>query len=117
MLLYRAPAAAAKATSSTSAITPKRYLAAQVLVPDSPPCRATLLHKPSALPPATAYTLLGSRQPQVLRQAALAGLWTMRLLRRSVAALDRSNASGIEDSLLVSMHVLLTICLRQCKRG
>ena len=74
---------------------------AQVIAPGQVLCQAQVLHRPKPLPPATTYALLGGDQPQVLRQAALAGLWGMQLLRRGLAAFDRANSSGIEDTLLV----------------
>ena len=73
----------------------------QVLAPGGELCTARVLHRPQPLPPAAAYALLGRNQPQMLRQAALAGLWSMQLLRRGLAAFDRANASGIEDTVLV----------------
>ena len=88
----------------------------QVMVPGGGLCRGQVLHKPRALPPATSYALLGGGQSQVVRQAALVGLWSMQLLRRGLAAFDRANTSGIEDTLLV-WHVPDVLCLslgREC---
>lgn len=65
---------------------------------------ATILHKPPPMPPATTYALLGAHQPALMRQAAVAGLWSMRVLRKGLAAFDRTNESGIEDAVLVREH-------------
>ena len=67
----------------------------------SNPFTGKILQQPQPMPPATVYALLGRGQTQLLHQAALVGLWSLSLLRRGLAALDRPAASGKEDTILV----------------
>lgn len=65
-------------------------------------CRTEIIFRPQQPPPAEMYERLGLHRRGIRRGAAHLSLWARDVARELNATLDRTNAMGVADCLLVS---------------
>ena len=66
-------------------------------------CRTEVIYRPQQPAPAAVYARLGPQRMQLVRRAAMLGLWARDAGRKIAAALDRTNAIGVVDCMLVGV--------------